>query len=262
MKNRHTHKVSFRTAGALLQLGLALLTVYFLMKALIAFLAPESLWLVPQQSTTARAAQAQQNAPNYDFSFDPFHREKPQDQRPVDAAQDAPETTLNLKLFGRRAGDNGSAIIQTPDNKQKAYSVGDEIINGVTLKSVLPDYVVLSINGRLERLTFTREQDSVLGLKTPEDFKLTAEDFMRDIDIKPVAVGSGGIGYQVTPRFGGANLSKYGLERGDILLSLGATDLTRGQPNWRNISDNISRSGEISAKISRRGNVMTVKVKT
>lgn len=262
MENRRTYKFPAAMAGSLLRLCLALLTVYLLVKAVIAFLAPESLWTLPQPSQASFAAPASQSPQSYNFSFDPFHREQPQDQAPVDAAQDAPETTLNLKLFGRRAGAEGSAIIQTPDNKQKAYSIGDEIINGVELKSVLPGYVVLSLNGRLERLTFTRDQESVLRVKPPENLKLTAEGFMRDIEIKSVAIDGGGRGYQVNPRFGGAKLGKYGLERGDILLSMGGTDLTRGQPNWRNIADNISRTGEISAKINRGGKVMTVKVKT
>ena len=98
--------------------------------------------------------------------FDPFHRERI--GQPVIVTEIAPETTLDLKVYGMRAdlnGDSSSAIIETPDNKQATYFVGDEIISGVTLKSVDIDFVILDRNGTNERLSRQgrTEEDKAAG---------------------------------------------------------------------------------------------------
>ena len=68
---------------------------------------------------------------------------------------DIPETRLNLKLKGVRAGGanvQAVAIIRTPDNKDKSYAEGDEIVSGVVLNSVQNDRVILDKNGSQEVL--------------------------------------------------------------------------------------------------------------
>jgi general secretion pathway protein C len=88
--------------------------------------------------------------------FDPFYRT-------VAAEGPGSVTSLSLKLFGVRINEAtglGSAIIETPDHVQSSYAVGDEIIDGVTLKAVAIDHVVLG-TGVADELLYLDQSDSV-----------------------------------------------------------------------------------------------------
>ena len=81
-------------------------------------------------------------------SFDPFFRLSG-DNSPLVV------TSLNLKLFGvreDRASGRGSAIISTPDGRQRSFAVGEEIVPGVTLVAVGPDSVTINRSGTQEQL--------------------------------------------------------------------------------------------------------------
>ncbi len=79
--------------------------------------------------------------------------------------QDVPETNLNLDLDGLRmsteGGEAGNAIIRTPDGIGKNYSVGDEILAGVTLERILSDRVITIINEADETLMLGWTPDDV-----------------------------------------------------------------------------------------------------
>lgn len=70
--------------------------------------------------------------------------------------ENAPETTLNLKLIGVAAGKDGAksqAIIASGStHEEKTYSVGDAVPGGAVIHEVLPDRVILEHAGRLETL--------------------------------------------------------------------------------------------------------------
>ncbi|MGL4351243.1 MAG: type II secretion system protein N [Plesiomonas shigelloides] len=67
------------------------------------------------------------------------------------------ETPLKLVLRGISAGRFPSAVIDAAGNTQ-TYEKGDELRrNNATVVDIQPDFVVLSINGRLERLSFPAE---------------------------------------------------------------------------------------------------------
>ena len=81
-------------------------------------------------------------------SFDPFFRLS-------GPAGPVVVTGLNLKLYGVRqdeASGRGSAIISTPDGRQRSFAVGDEIVPGVVLKAVDFDNVTISRGGTDEQL--------------------------------------------------------------------------------------------------------------
>jgi general secretion pathway protein C len=73
-------------------------------------------------------------------------------------AQDAPDTSLNLTLTGVIAlGDGeGFAIISDQAKKNKYYQIDDEVVSGVTLTAVFPEYVLLNRSGRDEKLRLPR----------------------------------------------------------------------------------------------------------
>ncbi|MEL7491296.1 MAG: type II secretion system protein N [Pseudomonadota bacterium] len=74
------------------------------------------------------------------------------------APEEVQETALDLKLHGAFSeGDDSSAIISTPQGKQKAFRIGDEITNGVTLKEVFLNYVIINSNGIDESLKLPKD---------------------------------------------------------------------------------------------------------
>ena len=80
-------------------------------------------------------------------TFDPFFRLEGNGRVVV--------TDLDVRLFGIRqdqASGRGSAIIALPNGEQDSYSVGDEIMPGVTLESVDFDFVTILRNGSSEQI--------------------------------------------------------------------------------------------------------------
>lgn len=274
MKKGGTSSLTHRLVSAV-QLCLVALIFYVLARAVIVFITPESAWVVPQTSSgsvpTARTVTAQ----SYDFSFDPFHRDVPVIETAI--GEDAPETTLNLKLYGLRAGEGGSAILQTPDRVQGVYEIGDEIINGVTLKAVNSRYIVLSQNGQLERLTFDGEDET--GLRAPPSAqadqttpalssqnaldtvtKMSAGDLMSAIALTRVTEDGRVMGYRLTPKRADVNLTAFGLKSGDIITHIGSEDLTLGRPEFGALIAELSQARSVDLKLIRGGNVITINV--
>ncbi|MGF1463377.1 MAG: type II secretion system protein N [Maricaulaceae bacterium] len=72
-----------------------------------------------------------------------------------DLGLDAPETSLALKLTGVRASVSApsSAVIAVGDEPDARFKPGDTLLDGVVLRRILPDRVILSRNGALERLS-------------------------------------------------------------------------------------------------------------
>ncbi len=72
----------------------------------------------------------------------------------------APDTTLKLTVLGVIAAEDpkaGLAILRSDEAGERRYAVGDEVVPGVTLDSVLPDRILLSRGGVLEALRLPRE---------------------------------------------------------------------------------------------------------
>jgi general secretion pathway protein C len=80
--------------------------------------------------------------------------------------EDAPTSTLNLTVVGARvasAHNDGSAIIRTPDNAERLYHKGDQIVDGVVLERVEEGRVLVRRQGVIEALPFTQRGLSVLS---------------------------------------------------------------------------------------------------
>jgi general secretion pathway protein C len=67
-------------------------------------------------------------------------------------------SNLNIKLKGVVAGGTGGAAIVNAGGKDDAARVGGEIVPGVILESVHPEYMVLRRNGALERVNIEERQ--------------------------------------------------------------------------------------------------------
>lgn len=165
------------------------------------------------------------------------------DDESSDVLPEAPETALNLVLSGLRAqtGEGqGSAVIKTPDNLQKLYAPGDEILAGVSLDRVLSDRVVIRRNGRLESLFLTdargalsviedqdarqvvSEEASDLASPAESDMLVVASmsEFLAAVRLDPVREGNETIGYRLLPRDDGSALAAAGFQVGDTVLAI------------------------------------------
>lgn len=73
--------------------------------------------------------------------------------------EQAPETRLNLQLTSIYLSNiaSDSRVVINTGREQKNYKVGDVLIGGALLESILQDRVILRYNGQLESLLLQRE---------------------------------------------------------------------------------------------------------
>ena len=263
-----------RSVGAL-QLGLGLVCVYFLSRAAITFFAPESIWQAPPAVGIINGQNAPAQSARLDPNFDAFHRDNIVTDEVIEIGTDAPETTLNLRLVGRRAGEDGSAILQTADKTQKVFRIGEDIMDGVTLKAVHADYIVLSQGGRIERLTFERDNTTLLTTPdeddaaedTRKDFatpiksipkNMTAERFLAGVTLAPAMKNGSLAGFSIKPKNGKIDLAALGLQSGDIVSAIGAIDLTSPTLNPASIAGQLSGLSQVRLTVTRGGQIVYV----
>jgi len=82
------------------------------------------------------------------------------------ALMNAPETNLNLTLVGVAAGakiDSRAIIASGSSGIEKTYSIGATLPDGTQIRTILPDRVILSHNGRFEALRLPVTGTSILA---------------------------------------------------------------------------------------------------
>jgi general secretion pathway protein C len=213
----------------------------------LAALSAQLVWTIagspqwPAAIANAAAPAFQANSRDWQASalttLDPFHRNATPGAAAV--GEGAPETMLNLQLFGIRAGSGshgGSAIIAGADKFQSAYFVGQEIMPGVRLERVEPGRVTIRRNGVIESLSLDRE-------KTPDPVKTetvasvfveqNAERSWRHISVSAAALfanlkfaNQDGGGVILQPGAAADLLAQAGLKAGDVLVGVNGTPVT------------------------------------
>ncbi|WP_417487436.1 type II secretion system protein N [Maricaulis sp.] len=171
------------------------------------------------------------------------------------APSQVPETRLALVLRGVRRGatsDTGGAIIQTPDNRQRFFRVGSEILDGVTLDGVLVDHVRISRRGIAEVLYLRPETAAAAREAGAEPTAAsgrapTPTGAPRRGQLEDVA----GL-FQVRARYAGDTLTGYRIESGNAamlsVLGLRETDVItaiEGRP--------VAAIGDLQALLDREG---------
>lgn len=176
------------------------------------------------------------------------------------APTQAPETRLALVLRGVRRGaspDTGGAIIQTPDNRQRFFRVGSEILDGVTLDGVLVDHVRISRRGIAEVLYLRPEAAAAAreaGAQAPAPAQVaTMSGPSRRGQLEDV----GGL-FQVRARYSGETLTGYRIESGNAamlsVLGLRETDVItaiEGRP--------VAAIGDLQALMARDDDDTTIR---
>lgn len=179
---------------------------------------------------------------------------------------DVPETRLNLTLHGTRLGapaGRGGAIIQTPDNRQRFFPVGAEILDGVTLDAVHADHVLIRRRGIAEAL-YLREEAAARNAAVRQAAGQASAVSARSMAIEglfraePVHQGNRLAGYRIA---GGnaAMLSAMGLRNGDVITAVDGRSVA-------DVSDLPALFGSLrdeahaSLSINRGGLPLTVQV--
>lgn len=201
---------------------------------------PVSEFVAPQVNASASPRLSELNTTAL-VSSDPFFASVPDTLRSVSPAVNAPETTLDLKLFGIRAGQDssqGSAIVRTPDKRQGSFQVGDALFDGVRLEQVLPDRVVISRGGVRESLYLdpegSRSRASLSPATNraaagPSDSQLSISDALERIQLRPRIVGNTISGFYVAPESDPATLALGGLEINDVVMSVNGVSLVSAE---------------------------------
>lgn len=271
------HKpISSRLIYAAVLAALCLWLGYSLVRAAVVWATPSVVWMPPTQamstqSVTPIAVGGASPQRRYDFQTDPFY---PDVQTPTTPAAvvgaDAPETTLNLTLMGRRTGADGTAILVTPDRREAVYRVGDEIIDGVILKSVTEDFIVLSQNGQIERLSFVGNEPTGLAqvsIETEEGANarvapssITIDRLLSSVTLTRVDRDGQRLGFRVSSSSADVRLTDFGLKDGDVLTRIGAETLTQGRPEFAVIARELSGASNFDIELLRDGAVMTINI--
>ncbi|WP_417622973.1 type II secretion system protein N [Parasphingorhabdus sp.] len=192
-------------------------------------------------------------------SFDPFFRDG--------AAQTANVvTSLQLTLYGIRmneASGLGSAILSGPDGVQENYVVGEEILSGVTLKSVEFDHVVINRGGVLESLYI--------------DQSIPAQTVGTDEPVPPVAPVSGSneipgvaalaprneqgriTGIVLSPLGDGSLFNSAGFRNGDIIVSINGNPVGSAG-DIETLKSQIKPGARLSVEVERGANTVPVAV--
>lgn len=280
-----------RLIGAMLVLALG----FVIFKTIITFTNPESVWESPVTAPISAQNSVAGGAQTFAFTTDPFNRKiAPIAEVIAEVGEDAPETTLNLKLTGRTTGPDGTAILRTPDGKEGNYRLKDEIVPGVTLQAVNKGFIVLDVDGQMQRLTFDRGEETGLMVKTadseapqsvvtvkvsantsgrkaaqqrqggvqPAAISADVSTLFQNISLRRVMKDGQLTGYSVKANRPGVDLTPFGFAKGDIVTQIGGTDITRGRPDFLTLFEKASQSGGTEVTVLRNGQIRTIKLGT
>jgi general secretion pathway protein C len=201
--------------------------------------------------------------------FDPFFRGG---ANPGPAAV----TSLALKLFGIRvdqAMGRGSAIVATPDGVQGSYTVGDEIVPGVKLKSVAFDHIVLDRGGADEQL-YLDQSVAAPVVSTPSSPTAPSAPGAPTaaVQVTPEALAAGiafsarsnkGVidGLIVAPKGSGTLFTQTGLMQGDVVTQINGQPV-RSAAEIATTLANVPPGGRVNFMVDRNGTTMNFSAAT
>lgn len=278
--------------GGLINLALRLFQIFLLValgwvviRAVLLLTNPESRWTALPSISLVSSIGSSPSEQVYNFSTDPFRLPLSEGIEPLAQAEgfDAPETNLKIRLLGRFAGATQIAILKTPDNREDSYTVGDEVMNGVTLQNVYFDFVVLRVNGEVQRLTFQRDEKTGLSdgqsqntsqtipvnplpsqpnnpTSTNSIQKIDVTELIKSVRLNPNYETGTFTGYEIKGRNGATSLKQFGLQSGDIVTAVNGDSLLSGQPDLPGLVTKLKSAKTINLDILRDGRPVTVQI--
>ena len=179
-------------------------------------------------------------------------------------------TSLDLKLFGvreNRATGRGSAIIATPDGDQRSFTVGEEIVPGVTLTAVAFDSLTISRGGTAERMFL--DQSPPATVVSPEDIEATPASPPQapsapvdgpGIAFQPRMDGDRLAGVTGQPSGSGDAFRAAGFAPGDVILSVNGQPL-RSAEQARVLAGQLAGEQTVSVEVERNGRIIPLTVR-
>ncbi len=247
---------------------------WLVVRIVLGLLQPESLYQPEPIVPPVQTASGGTISAVYDFSTDPFAFGEIV-VVPLDVFDDAPETTLNLKLVGIIS--DSSAVFELSDRTNKAVKIGEEVINGVTLTRTAKDFVTLDVNGDVQKLTLERvklEEKSDgpkivrADSKTPTRSDMPSRDDIENLFAQVQLTPQLEIlpdrttrmqGFKINAR-SGADLSKFKLQSGDILTRVGPVMLNSNRTNIKELRDLVSTGAAQDYEVIRDGAPVTIRI--
>ena len=192
-------------------------------------------------------------------------------------------TDLKLKLWGTIvAGDkNSRAIIEeTKSRKQKLYKVGDTI-QTATLKHILRNEVVLTVNGKDEKLQIERKggskksrrsssrktsssdmvstssKDIAVKRSMIDESMKNLNSLMKDVRIRPHFKNGESDGLIVSGIKSGSVFKKLGLRNGDIIMGVDGSQIESVDDAMK-LYSGLKDLENMKVDIKRRGRVQTL----
>ena len=202
--------------------------------------------------------------------YDPFTANVTGTSSDSHAAENAPETSLNLTLKGVRSASDGTgvAFILLPDNRQLRAEIGDEILDGVALEYVFADRVTLRVRGELENL-YRREPGASSGILAADGASVTADAatvrdvssaaFLGGVNLVPVRESGVRNGYRLTPRADANVLISAGFEPGDIIRQINNRAIS--QMDSEDLQELMLSTAQIDFDLERAGEAARVSVR-
>lgn len=222
---------------------------------------PLGVWRLEEPGIAAGAAGILRGA-NPFFRLDPARADSPA----------AAVTALQLTLFGTRldsATGRGSAIIATPDGVQNSYSVGEDILPGLSLKAVAFDHVTLSRGGTEEALFLDQSGAGAQAVAAPPAGTtppppdapseravpgagqgVTREEIQQGIGFIPRIDGGRVTGLSVRPQGSSDAFYRVGLKEGDIVTQIGGRPVT-GPQDLERLAATVGNGGTVSLSVER-----------
>ncbi len=271
LRIRHDASYLYGWLWALLALALILAAVR-LIWTVITPVSPYGDWQPAGAETIDPSARAMLFA-----RFDPFNRTSaPEPGGTIDI------TSLQLTLYGIRinqASGAGFAIIGGEDGVQNYYSVGEEVMPGVTLAEVAFDFVVLSRNGAKESLYLDQSIPAkTVGTtgagETQPDARAPGSDYIID-DGSPAALTADGLrsavtisprsdngritGLAVSPNGNGQIFSAAGFRSGDVIISINGQPISSAA-DAANLTRQLKPGARVSVQVERGATTLPIAI--
>ena len=220
-----------------------------------------------QPNVKMQSRQQQKSVDNSYINLANFHLFGQQDvaRAVTDVPVTAPETRLNLVLFGVFTDDNskkGSAIIGQKTGEQKYYSVGEKVDNGVWLAEVRQDHVLLKRGANYEVLKFPKEVTTGVNIASNtrpvgnQNISQEKQTFMDNVKIIPVFTGKDRTlkGYRILPKKNRAVYNRLGIRPTDIVTSINGIALSDQREAMKVIAE-LVKSDQVEVQLDRNGQI-------
>jgi len=195
--------------------------------------------------------------------------------------REAPKSTLNYKLRGIYYSEDkalASAILQKGSGKSQFYRLGDEIDNGIYIDRILPDYILISRNGRLEKLELEKPKarkgpsrtaaSRSPALPAPANATRVLQSYKRRYADNPLALAKRfqaipvnrdgrNVGYKLKALRGERLLQKLGLREDDVFVEINGIGLDKPFQALDALKS-LSTAENVSITVLRNGNRETL----